>query len=319
VKEYFDNIDKRISKLEPHPEEGASEAPAAGAIHRSIEAPSPEPMEEPRLRPVNTSRLVLEPVIPAEDSSWGLKSDSSARIPLESYSEPEGFGRAIAALVIILVLAGGAFAGFRYRAPLRDEFVTASQIVQQKIQQIRVTKTSATRSAPAATAPEAQAPEEQPPSQSTSIQPQTKPDVAISPVPTPPVKTQPAASVAGESFSGRREIADRARAFDDTLSSAAEAGAVRVNPAVMEANLIVSRVPVYPEAAKARRIQGAVVMQVIVSRQGTVRRVHVIEGDSRLRAAAIESVYKRQYTPYRLDGQPVEVATTVTVNFNLDR
>jgi len=301
VKEYFDNIDKRISKLEPHSDGGA------------------EAMEEPRLRPVNTSRLVLEPAASAEDPSLVLKSDSSARIPLEGYSESEGFGRVIAALVIVLVLAGGAFAGFRYRARLRKEFVTVSQIIQQKIQQIRVTKTSADRSAPAASAPEAQTSAEQPPSQNTSIQPQTNSDLAISPPQAPPVKPQPATSVAGESSSGRKEITDHDQGLDDTLSSADEAGAVRVNPAVMEASLIVSRVPVYPEVAKAKRIEGAVVMQIIISRQGTVRRVHVIEGDSRLRAAAIESVYKRQYTPYRLDGQPVEVATTVTVNFNLDQ
>jgi TonB family protein len=123
----------------------------------------------------------------------------------------------------------------------------------------------------------------------------------------------------GESSSGRKEVTNHDQALDNTLSSADEAGAVRVNPAVMEANLIVSRVPVYPEVAKEKRVEGIVVMQVIISRQGTVRRVHVLEGDSRLRAAAIESVYKRQYTPYRLDGEPVEVVTTVTVNFNLDQ
>jgi TonB family protein len=238
---------------------------------------------------------------------------------LEGYSESEGFGRVIATLVIVLVLAGGAFAGFRYRASLRKEFVTVSQLIQQKIQQIRVTKTSADRSAPAASAPEAQTSAEQPPSQNTPIQPQTNSDLAISAPQTPPGKPQPVASVAGESSSGRKEITDHDQGLDDTLSSADEAGAVRVNPAVMEASLIVSRVPVYPEVAKAKRIEGAVVMQIIISRQGKVRRVHVIEGDSRLRAAAIESVYKRQYTPYRLDGQPVEVATTVTVNFNLDQ
>ena len=45
----------------------------------------------------------------------------------------------------------------------------------------------------------------------------------------------------------------------------------------------------------------------------------VTEGDSRLRSAAEEAVYKWRYRPYVLNGQPVEVATTVTVNFNLNR
>ena len=60
-------------------------------------------------------------------------------------------------------------------------------------------------------------------------------------------------------------------------------------------------------------------MQAIISKTGTVRRVHVIEGDSRLRGAAAEAVYRWRYKPYLLNGQPVEVATTITVNFNLER
>jgi TonB family protein len=87
----------------------------------------------------------------------------------------------------------------------------------------------------------------------------------------------------------------------------------------MEANLIVSRVPAYPEAAKVSRVAGHVVMQALISKEGTVEHVHVTEGDSRLRTAAEEAVYKWRYRPYVLNGQPVEVATTVTVNFNLNR
>lgn len=83
----------------------------------------------------------------------------------------------------------------------------------------------------------------------------------------------------------------------------------------MEANLIASRVPVYPEAAKSSRVSGHVVMQAIISKDGTVTGVHVTEGDSRLRAAAEEAVYKWRYRPYLLDGQPVEVTTTITVDF----
>jgi TonB family protein len=84
----------------------------------------------------------------------------------------------------------------------------------------------------------------------------------------------------------------------------------------MEANLIVSRVPAYPEAAKVSRVAGHVVMQAIISEDGSVKRVHVTEGDSRLRAAAVEAVYKWRYRPYLVDGQPTEVTTTITVDFN---
>jgi protein TonB len=87
----------------------------------------------------------------------------------------------------------------------------------------------------------------------------------------------------------------------------------------MEDSLIVSRVPVYPDAAKANRVVGEVIIQALISKEGTVKRVHVLQGDSRLRAAAMESVYARRYRPYLLDGQPVEVTTTITVNFTLDQ
>jgi TonB family protein len=92
-----------------------------------------------------------------------------------------------------------------------------------------------------------------------------------------------------------------------------------VDAATMEANLVASRVPVYPEIAKIRGVEGNVVMQAIISRDGTVKQVHVTQGDSRLRNAAMDAVYKWQYRPYRINGHPVDVATTIIVNFNLDR
>jgi TonB family protein len=115
------------------------------------------------------------------------------------------------------------------------------------------------------------------------------------------------------------EVARGEQAFPDGISSADLAGAIRVAPAAMESNLVVSRVPAYPEVAKENRIQGPVVMQAIISKNGFVKRVHVTEGDSRLRSAATEAAYKRLYRPYILNGKPVEVATTITVDFHLDR
>ena len=86
----------------------------------------------------------------------------------------------------------------------------------------------------------------------------------------------------------------------------------------MEANLLASRVPVYPEVAKEDHIEGPVVVQALISKDGVVDRVHVIEGNPRLRSAAAEAVQKWRYKPYLLNGKPVEVATTITVDFSLD-
>jgi TonB family protein len=114
-------------------------------------------------------------------------------------------------------------------------------------------------------------------------------------------------------------VAQTQQAIAEGISSVEAAGAIKVNPSIMDENLIVQRVPAYPEVAKISRIQGNVVMQALISKEGTVKRVHVMEGDSRLRSAAEEAVYKWRYRPYVLNGRPVEVATTVTVNFNLNR
>jgi TonB family protein len=85
----------------------------------------------------------------------------------------------------------------------------------------------------------------------------------------------------------------------------------------MEANLISSRVPVYPEAAKAMEIEGPVLLDVVISRTGAVDYARVIEGDSHLRAAAEEAVRKWRYKPYLINGRPVAAVTQVRIVFRL--
>jgi TonB family protein len=100
---------------------------------------------------------------------------------------------------------------------------------------------------------------------------------------------------------------------------AIDANVVRVPPTAMEANLVASRVPAYPQTAKAEGIEGRVVMEAVISKTGNVDRVHVIEGDRHLRSAAEDAVLKWRYRPYLVNGRPVEVATTVRVDFRLPR
>jgi outer membrane biosynthesis protein TonB len=58
-------------------------------------------------------------------------------------------------------------------------------------------------------------------------------------------------------------------------------------------------------------------MQAIISKEGTIEDVHVIKGHRLLRSAAANAVRTWRYRPFLLDGQPVEVATTVSVDFKL--
>ncbi len=81
---------------------------------------------------------------------------------------------------------------------------------------------------------------------------------------------------------------------------------------------LINRVnPVYPPIAKAARIQGSVVLEVYVSKLGSVENVSVVSGHPLLIQAAIDAVRQWQYMPVLFNGQPVDVVTTVTVNFKL--
>jgi TonB family protein len=95
------------------------------------------------------------------------------------------------------------------------------------------------------------------------------------------------------------------------------AGAVQVSEGVMSSR-IVSRVPPdYPPTAKAARVQGAVQINLLVGPDGKVQNLQAVSGPAMLTQAAMEAVRQWVYQPFLLNGQPVAVQTTTTVNFVL--
>lgn len=76
--------------------------------------------------------------------------------------------------------------------------------------------------------------------------------------------------------------------------------------------------PAYPAAAKAERVQGMVVVQILVGTDGRVETTHVVSGPALLRQAAAEAVSQWSFSPTLLNGQPVKVSGVVTVNFVLN-
>ncbi|HMD77838.1 MAG TPA: TonB family protein [Terracidiphilus sp.] len=94
---------------------------------------------------------------------------------------------------------------------------------------------------------------------------------------------------------------------------------VRVSSAVEEGLLIQKTVPRYPPIAIAARIEGTVVLQATISKAGTIENLRVASGPPMLQQAALDAVKTWLYRPYLLDGQPVEVETTVNVIFTLGR
>jgi protein TonB len=77
--------------------------------------------------------------------------------------------------------------------------------------------------------------------------------------------------------------------------------------------------PVYPMIARRARVQGRVTLRAIISAQGAIESLQVIDGHPMLVSAAMDAVRQWRYKPYMLSGQPVEVETTVFVNFHIDR
>ena len=93
-------------------------------------------------------------------------------------------------------------------------------------------------------------------------------------------------------------------------------GPQKVSSGVIAGSTISGAKPVYPPIAKAAHVSGAVVLHAIISKTGTIESLTVISGPEMLRNSATEAVQNWRYKPYILNGEPTEVETTITVNFN---
>lgn len=92
---------------------------------------------------------------------------------------------------------------------------------------------------------------------------------------------------------------------------------IRVSSKVSQGLLEKKVDPQYPPDAKAQHIQGIVLLQVKIDKEGNVYDVQLISGHPQLAPAAVEAVKQWKYKPYLLNGNPVDVETQITVNFTL--
>lgn len=90
-----------------------------------------------------------------------------------------------------------------------------------------------------------------------------------------------------------------------------------VSSAVMQGNLLTKTIPIYPPAAKKAKIQGTVVLSAVISKDGNIENLQVLSGPQELQQSAIDAVRQWRYKPYLLNGDPVEVKTTVNIVYNL--
>jgi periplasmic protein TonB len=97
-------------------------------------------------------------------------------------------------------------------------------------------------------------------------------------------------------------------------------GPVARAPEIMQSSLLYGPKPPYPRLARTARVEGRVLVEAVITREGTIdpARLRVIEGNPLLVPDTVEAVKQWRYRPTLLNGKPVEVLTTITVNFTLN-
>ena len=88
---------------------------------------------------------------------------------------------------------------------------------------------------------------------------------------------------------------------------------------MLEGGLIHKVQPVYPYPAKVAHVQGSVVLAAMISADGTIKKLQALSGHPMLVPAALDAVSQWRYRPYLLNGEPVDVETSVNVIFTLSR
>jgi len=90
-------------------------------------------------------------------------------------------------------------------------------------------------------------------------------------------------------------------------------------PSVLAEGLLIHKViPRYPSIGIAIHLEGTVFLQATISKSGTIENLRVVSGPAMLQQAALDAVAQWRYRPYLLNGQPVQVETTVSVEFKLN-
>ncbi|MGH9529503.1 MAG: TonB family protein [Terriglobales bacterium] len=91
----------------------------------------------------------------------------------------------------------------------------------------------------------------------------------------------------------------------------------KVSGGVAQGLLIQGVKPVYPRMAQVMGVQGEVVLQAVIGKDGRIENLHSISGNPLLVKAALDAVQQWLYRPYLLNGEPVEVETQITVRFTV--
>jgi TonB family protein len=92
---------------------------------------------------------------------------------------------------------------------------------------------------------------------------------------------------------------------------------LKVSASEMAGNVVRKVPPIYPVAAKKARIQGTVELEAIIGKDGSVEHLEVVSGPKELQESSLDAVRQWTYKPFLLNGDPVEVKTTINVIYSL--
>src|SRR5262249_44024168 len=91
---------------------------------------------------------------------------------------------------------------------------------------------------------------------------------------------------------------------------------VQMSPQTTQ-NVSVSVPPDYPLLGRQMKVQGAVILQALISREGSIQDLQIVSGPGILATAAREAVKQWRFKPYFQNGQPIETQARITVNFTI--
>ena len=333
VKHYLDSIDQRISRIEPRLD-GLPAYPAPLAMHQSNLAAggkysavmASEMHADP---PQDESRPPELPPAPANKSAEVL-SDLGKDLD----QDPSGVQLAIPVIAgigaVAVVLISLLYWTFQREVPSRTIHSATPPLADNAA-------TPPPNRAPATSEYPSSPSENATPSQSQSHAVATKnPSATVdrsSGTSTPihhrasspasgtvngQPRTQPATTpVVASTATDLPTSAAPLEGLDTSSSSISSTPRIHVSSGMMTANVLSAPQPAYPKLALLTHMQGEVVMQAIISTDGTIENVRVLKGHRLLRGAATSAVRTWRYRPVVVDGRPVEVATIVTVTFTL--
>ncbi len=316
--------------------------PAAPETDAQPSASPPEPgipASSPLLSAAAKPRLVLDPEHPSiaataphsRERVAKLEPDLPIAIPLADYAAADDdrrVPRRIAAAVLVLaIVAGGGFlltSGYQaWRQPnnsARNGLSSFSGQVASAVDRVGAAFHAGFASARAAWKGRA-APPQSFTSEASSPQPSDDNSAApqgassVSQLPRGGSSSHEPLSSASPGEAGSTQADDIGAANGDS-NTAQNTARIVVPGELMKEHLISSRFPIVPDAPNADRVAGLVVLEAVVMRRGNVEHIRAIEGPHALRRAAIDAASTWRYRPYLLNGTPVDVTTTIAVDFS---